>query len=176
MQISGVGSGWALIQPGAAAAAGVGADLNDLRAALRGEGDGAPLDPAAKLLGVTTAQLRVELEGGKTLAQIAAAAGTSVSDVEDALLGDVRSKLGAAVDAGQLTQNQAQGVLAAARQQVENLVTGQRRPAAHNPNAALINLGGPTLWELLFANGQQPAIGTTPSLASVLGSLTDLTV
>ena len=181
MQVPGVSS-WAAGLPGGGAASAVGADLNDLRAALRGQGDGTPLQPVASLLGISVAQIQTDLKNGQTLAQIASAQGKSASDVDDALMADVQSRLSTAVQSGQLTQTQAQGILDASRQRVDNLVTGQHRSYANQANSALISLGGPTLLDLLYGNQQptgtpavDPTTGTS-DIASMLGSLTDLNV
>jgi hypothetical protein len=60
---------------------------------------------------VTEAQLRTELENGKTLAQIAQAHGKSVAGLVDALVSDAKQRLDASVAAGRLTQKQATEML-----------------------------------------------------------------
>lgn len=75
----------------------------------RGFDHGGPfgvLDAAATYLGLTGAQLRSELESGKTLAQVTQAHGKSVSGLVDALVADAKKHLDAAVAAGRLTKAQ----------------------------------------------------------------------
>jgi AraC-like DNA-binding protein len=69
------------------------------------------LDAAATYLGLTEAQLRAELEGGKTLAQVAQAHGKSVGGLVDALFADAKQHVDAAVAAGRLTQSEANDLL-----------------------------------------------------------------
>lgn len=90
------------------------------------------LDNAASYLGITEEQLRTELEGGKTLAQVAQAHGKSVDGLVDALVADAKEKLDAAVAAGRLTQSQANEMLNGLRDRITSLVNS-RLPAGHPP-------------------------------------------
>jgi uncharacterized protein YidB (DUF937 family) len=90
------------------------------------------LDQAASYLGITEEQLRTELEGGKTLAQVAQAHGKSVSGLVDALVADAKDKLDAAVAAGRLTQAQANEMLNGLHDRITSLVNS-RPPAGHPP-------------------------------------------
>jgi hypothetical protein len=83
------------------------------------------LDAAASYLGLTEAQLRSELAGGKTLGQVAEAHGKSVSGLVDALVADAKSHLDAAVKAGRLTQAQADDMLSGLRDRIANLVNSR---------------------------------------------------
>src|SRR5215216_192382 len=65
---------------------------------------GAKLDAAATYLGLTEAELRTQLEGGKSLADVAKAQGKSVSGLVHALLAAARTKIADAVKNGRLTQ------------------------------------------------------------------------
>src|SRR4029079_423987 len=65
------------------------------------------LASAAKYLGLTEAELRTQLDSGKTLAEIAKAQGKTVDGLEKALTADTMAKLDAAVKAGTITQAQA---------------------------------------------------------------------
>src|ERR671935_198274 len=62
------------------------------------------IDAAASYLGVTEDALRSELEGGKTLAQVAQEKGKSVEGLIQALFNEAKQRLDAAVSAGELTQ------------------------------------------------------------------------
>ena len=83
------------------------------------------LDAAANYLGVTEAQLRSELEGGKTLAQVAKDHGKSVDGLVDALVNAAKEKLDAAVEAKRLTQSQADQMLNDLRSRITDLVNGR---------------------------------------------------
>src|SRR3954452_24730474 len=72
---------------------------------------GPGLDGAAAYLGITEAQLRTELESGKTLAQIATAHGKTAAGLVQALYDAKKKDLDAAVAAGKLTRAQADAML-----------------------------------------------------------------
>jgi len=84
------------------------------------------LDAAATYLGLTGAQLRTELQGGKTLAQVAQAHGKSVSGLVDALVAEAKTDLDAAVKAGRLTQAEANDMLSGLRDRITNMVNSTR--------------------------------------------------
>ena len=86
---------------------------------------GPNLDTAATYLGITEAQLRTELEGGKTLAQIAAAHGKTAEGLVDALLKAAKAKLDAAVTAGRLTRAEADSMLAGLKDRISDFVNGR---------------------------------------------------
>jgi urease alpha subunit len=71
------------------------------------------LDAAATYIGVTSAQLRTQLEAGKTLATVATDNGKTVEGLKTALTAAATKDLDAAVAAGRLTQAQADKLLAA---------------------------------------------------------------
>jgi uncharacterized protein YidB (DUF937 family) len=87
------------------------------------------LDAAASYLGVTEAQLRSELEGGKTLAQVAQAHGKSVDGLVNALVADAKQHLDAAVAAGRLTKAQETEMLNGLRDRIQSRVNS-RAPEA----------------------------------------------
>ena len=85
-------------------------------------------DGAAAYLGLTEAQLRTQLENGKTLAQVAKDRGKSVDGLVKAIV-DARTKeLDAAVKAGRLTKTDEQMLLADLKQRVTDMVNGTFRP------------------------------------------------
>jgi uncharacterized protein YidB (DUF937 family) len=88
------------------------------------------LDAAADYLGLTEAQLRTQLESGKSLAQIAQAQGKSVDGLVDALVNEAKKHVDAAVSAGRLTQAQADEMLKNLRDRITSSVnsTGLGRP------------------------------------------------
>ena len=86
---------------------------------------GAHLSAAATYLGVTEAELRTSLEGGKTLADVTKAEGKSASGLVDALVADETKELDAAVAAGKLTKAQRDALVANAKQRFQDLVDGK---------------------------------------------------
>ncbi len=90
-----------------------------------GPGFGVALDEAAKALGLDLDALRTELQGGKTLAQIASDHGVDIQKVIDALTAAAKTKLDAAVTAGRLTQEQADARLAETTTRLKDLVDQQ---------------------------------------------------
>lgn len=75
----------------------------------------APLDPAAKALGMSVDDLRTALKDGKTLAQVAKDKGVDPQKVIDALVAEAKTHLDEAVKDGHLTQDQADKALDAAK-------------------------------------------------------------
>ncbi len=69
------------------------------------------LSTAAGYLGTSTAQLRRDLQSGKTLAQLANTNGRSAAGLLEALTGAARAALASEVSAGKLTQAQANQIL-----------------------------------------------------------------
>src|SRR3954447_17336786 len=90
-----------------------------------GHHHGPGLDAAAKYLGITEAQLRTELQNGKTLADVAKAHGKTVDGLVNALVDEAKTKLDAAVKAGRLTQAQANEMLADLKARITNFVNGR---------------------------------------------------
>ena len=86
------------------------------------------LEAAAKYLGLTEAELRTQLEAGKTLAEIAKAQGKTVDGLEKALTADAKTKLDAAVKAGTITQAQADELLKRTTDHLDDLVNGKLGP------------------------------------------------
>ena len=88
------------------------------------------LDAAADYLGLTEAQLRTELEKGKSLAQVAKDHGKSVDGLINALVASAKQKLDQAVAAGRLTKAQESEMLNGLKDRITNLVnsTGLGEP------------------------------------------------
>jgi transposase-like protein len=81
-------------------------------------------DAIASYLGITTDELRTELQSGKTLAQIATAHGKTAAGLVDALYAEAKTKLDAAVKAGRLTSDQEQKALDGLKTMLTNMVDG----------------------------------------------------
>ena len=88
----------------------------------------ASLGAAAAYLGLTEAELRAELQAGKTLAQVAKAKDKSVDGLEQALAAEAKKKLAAAVKAGTLTQAQADEIEQRLNEHLDDLVNGTGGP------------------------------------------------
>jgi hypothetical protein len=82
------------------------------------------LSAAASALGMTEADLRTALEGGKSLATIAGENGIAVSKVVDALVAQLKTHLAEEVAAGKHTQAEADQILADAKTRIEAFVNG----------------------------------------------------
>jgi hypothetical protein len=85
---------------------------------------GAKLDAAASYLGLTEAELRTQLEAGKSLADVAKAQGKSVSGLVDALLAAAEAKVADAVKNGHLTQAEADDLITGLKDRITDLVNG----------------------------------------------------
>jgi hypothetical protein len=77
-----------------------------------GMGGGVSLDAAATYIGVTSTELRTQLDAGKTLAAIATANGKTTDGLKAALTAAATKDLDAAVTAGKLTAAQETTILA----------------------------------------------------------------
>jgi hypothetical protein len=88
-------------------------------------------DAAATYLGLTPEELRAQVEGGKTLAQVAAAQGKSVDGLKAAILAGAKERLDQAVAAGKLTAAQKQTMLDKLREHLDDIVN--RTGPHHRP-------------------------------------------
>jgi len=82
------------------------------------------LDAAATYLGLTDAQLRTQLESGKSLADVAKAQGKTVDGLVQAMVDAAKKKLDAAVAAGRLTQSRADSILSELKSHTADFVNG----------------------------------------------------
>jgi predicted DNA-binding protein (UPF0251 family) len=82
------------------------------------------LDAAATYLGLTDAQLRTQLESGKSLVDVAKAQNKSVDGLVQAIVDAAKKKLDAAVTAGRLTQSQADSILTDLKSHAADFVNG----------------------------------------------------
>ena len=92
-----------------------------------GFGHFADLETAAAYLGLTEAELRAELQDGKTLAEIAKAEGKSVAGLVQALVKDAKARIDEAVADGKLTQAQAEELEQGLEERITDLVNGELR-------------------------------------------------
>ena len=77
-----------------------------------GIGRGSEISVVATALGMTDADLRTALQGGQTIAQVAADKGVAIDTVTAALKADLQTRLATAVTDGKMTQAQADQILA----------------------------------------------------------------
>ena len=82
----------------------------------------AGLDGAASYLGVTEAELRAELEDGKTLAEIAKAEGKSVEGLVQTIVDSASERLDQAVEDGRLTRARADEIKQNLKSRITDLV------------------------------------------------------
>jgi len=87
-----------------------------------GRGHGPKLDAAAKALGVSTDELRRQLQGGKTIAQVAEDRNVDEQKVIDAMVKDAEEHLDQAVQDGKLTADQANERKANLQDRITSLV------------------------------------------------------
>lgn len=103
------------------------------------------LEAAASYIGITEAQLRTELEGGKSLAQVAKDHNKSAGGLVDALYADAKQKLDAAVSAGRLTKAQETEMLGGLRDRITSMVNSTGIGGSHfnRPGFRLRHSDGP---------------------------------
>jgi uncharacterized protein (DUF433 family) len=113
-----------------------------------GFGFGGPLiDELAAAAGTTPAKLFAQLRAGKSIADVAKANGKSLDDVRGALKATVKSRLDKAVANDDLTQKQADAILARVDEQLDDLVSGRalgphgRRHGGGKPPAGAMRPG-----------------------------------
>jgi hypothetical protein len=85
----------------------------------------AKLEGAAGYLGMTEAQLKTALEGGKTLAQVARDRNKSVDGLVNAMVQNAEQKLQDAVEAGKLTEAQKSEMLEGLKERITGIVNGE---------------------------------------------------
>ena len=90
---------------------------------------GQMLQAVSNLLGMTPDQLRAELQGGRSLAQIAAERGIDEATLMQTISASVRARLDEAVAAGRLTPEQADARFARLQQRLGQWITAPQ-PAA----------------------------------------------
>ena len=97
----------------------------------RGRGGGPGAEAAATALGMTADELRTELQGGTTIAELATEKGVELSTVTDAMLAAEQAHLAEEVTAGKITQAQADERLSGAADRITARVNGEKpeRPA-----------------------------------------------
>jgi uncharacterized protein (DUF433 family) len=109
------------------------------------------LDDVAGALGTTPAKLFAQLRAGKTIADVAKAGGKTLDDVRSAVKAAEKTRLDKAVAAGDLTQKQADAILARIDDKLKAVISdkplrlrerGDRRDHGPRPPAGAVRPGG----------------------------------
>jgi polyhydroxyalkanoate synthesis regulator phasin len=82
------------------------------------------IESIADTLGITTDELRAELDAGSSLSEIIAAHGSTVDAVVDALMADTEAELTQAVENGDLSQEQADRMLENLPEHLTRMIEG----------------------------------------------------
>jgi hypothetical protein len=88
-----------------------------------------PLAAAAKVLGITEAELKTELQAGKSVADVAKAKNIDLATVKAALLAEAKAHIDAAVAAGKCTAAEGATKLAEATSRIDTMLTTAGLPA-----------------------------------------------
>lgn len=89
-------------------------------------GHGRPgLEAAAEAIGITVDELRTELQGGQTIAEVAAGNGVDVQTVIDAVVADAHARIDERLATGEITEEEADELRARASEIATDLVNGE---------------------------------------------------
>lgn len=91
------------------------------------------LEAAAKALGMSEEDLKAALKSGKSLAEVAREKGVDPKVVIDALVAEAKAKMGEAVKAGRLTQEQADQRMANLEARITEMVNNAGHPGKDRP-------------------------------------------
>ena len=118
------------------------------------------LDAAAGALGLTEDQLRTELQGGKSIADVAKEKNVDLQKVSDAVLATAKTEAAKAVADGKLTQAQADALLARLQTNLPKILAGDFPRGPGGPGRPGFRGHGPKP-----ADGSQPSGTTTTTTA-----------
>jgi hypothetical protein len=111
---------------GAASAQSSTAKVGITKPAHEGRGPAKSLASVAGVLKLTEAELKAQVEAGKSLADVAATQNVSVQSVIDAVVTEMKSHIAEEVASGELTQAQADEKLAEVTARATDMVNGVR--------------------------------------------------
>jgi hypothetical protein len=94
-------------------------------------GFGAARDAVAQALGITTDQLKTDLKGGQSIADIATVQHVDVAQVIQVMVDRANTRVDAAVQAGKMTQAEADQIKAGETQMITDLVNGKTPFGGH---------------------------------------------
>jgi polyhydroxyalkanoate synthesis regulator phasin len=141
-----------LVDDGTITQAQADAVIDALQAAAPQGGPGGPGRPGpkgpgfavvAETLGLTEEEVRQAVIDGQTLAELAAANGSSAEELVDAILADIKSHMDEKVAAGDLTQEEADAKLAEAEERVAEFVNNTKPPIGPGGQGGPGRPGGP---------------------------------
>ncbi|MEO5974294.1 MAG: hypothetical protein ABIQ38_03695 [Ilumatobacteraceae bacterium] len=95
-----------------------------------GDNNRPDLEALALALGLSTSELRTQLQSGKTLAELATAQSVDVAEVIDTIVADLKTKLAAKVAVGEITRAQADAKLVEITDRVTEMVNNGRPSGA----------------------------------------------
>lgn len=124
-----------------------------------GPGPRAGLSAAASYLGLTRAQLRQQLESGKSLADVAKAKGKDLKGLEDAIVAAEKARLDKAVQNGRITSAQRDRILKRLQQRVAGLVNAKGGGPCGPPGGPG---GPPPMWGGPGSGSSQGGSSTAP--------------
>jgi hypothetical protein len=104
-----------------------------LKAARPEGGRGAELTVVSTALGMTPAELKTALQGGQTIAQVAASKNVAITKVTDALIADYKTKETAEVATGDHTQAEVDQKVADFTARVTDMVNGKLPAGGRGP-------------------------------------------
>jgi len=108
-----------------------------------GHGRGPGFKVVAETLGLTEEEVRQAVIDGQTLAELAAANGSSAAELVDAILADIKSHMDEKVAAGDMTQEEADAKLAEAEERVTEFVNNTKPPLGPGGPGGQRGPGGP---------------------------------
>jgi hypothetical protein len=97
---------------------------------------------AADKLGLTQAELVAQLQGGKTIAQVAAERNVALNTIVDAFVATREARMAQAVAAGRMTQAQADAMLATVRANVTARLSEPWSPQGPGAGAGFVDENG----------------------------------
>ena len=98
-----------------------------------GRGFGASLDTVAQRLGLSTDELKAQLQTGQSLAEIAQSRGIDEQTLINQLVSDAESRLAQAVQSGQITQAQADQMRQTLPDRIRQMVQAKHTPGERGP-------------------------------------------
>lgn len=132
-----------------------------------GAGRGMHAEAVATVLGMTAAEVKIAVDGGQTIAQIAASKGIDVAKVVDTLLSEFTAKEQAEVATGEHTQAEVDQKIVDAKARITDMVNGTAPTGGRGEGGK----GGPGGHGPRGAKGQAPAVAPAAPAAGTSTSV-----
>jgi hypothetical protein len=132
-----------------------------------GPGPGPVGQAVTGYLGLSASDLRTQLQSGKTLADVAAAQGKSVSGLEDAIVADAKTHLDAEVAAGDLTAAQESSMVSDLQSHVADIVNRTGPPPGGGPGHGPFDVSAITTYLGIGATELKSDLDSGQTLADV---------